>query len=128
MSITLDGIELPEDLWWEDETDWTPVAQSDTEFSVTGSLMIDTGVKQAGRPITLAGAEDASIVARSTILALMAKVAIPAHEMTLAIDARSFTVVFRHGDGNPVEAVPMYKKSPPADEDYYWLTIRLLEV
>lgn len=128
MSIILDGITLPEDLWWEDETGWTPVEQSDTEFSVTGALLLHTGVKQAGRPITLAGSEDASWLARSTVLALMALAAVPAKEMTLTLHDRTFTVIFNHGDGKPLEATPIYKKSPPDDEDYYWLIIRLMEV
>ncbi len=128
MSIELDGIILPEDLWWEDETDWTPVAQSDTDYSVTGALLVDTGVKQAGRPITLAGSEDASWVKRSTVLALMALAAIAGKEMTLTIHERTFQVMFFHGDGKPLEATPLYKKSPPDDEDYYFLTIRLMEV
>lgn len=128
MSIELDGIVLPDDLWWEDETDWTPVGQSDTEYSVTGALMVDCGVKQAGRPISLVGSEDASWLKRSTVLALQALAAIPAKEMTLTFHARTFTVIFNHADGKPLEAKPIYPKSPPDDEDYYWLIIRLKEV
>lgn len=128
MSILVDALIMPEDLWWEDETDWTPVSQSDDEFTVTGSLLVDTGVKQAGRPITLAGSEGASWVKRSLVLALMALAAIPGKKITLTIHERTFTVIFNHSDGKPLEATPIYKKSPPDDEDYYWLIIRFKEV
>lgn len=128
MSIILDTITLPPDLWWEDETDWSPVAQSDTEFSISGSLLVDTSLKLSGRPITLSGDESSSWVPRSTVLAVMALAAVPGKTFTLNLNGRLFTVMFFYGDGKPVEAVPVYKTSPPADGDTYQITIRLIEV
>ena len=128
MSITLDTVTLPSDLLWEDETDWTPVAQS-TEYTLAGALAIETGVMQAGRPITLVGGEDRAWASRTTVLALMALAAVPGETMTLTLnDARTFTVAFRHGDGQPVEARPIVPYNTPAAGDYYALTLRLMEV
>lgn len=126
--ITLDAITLPEDLHWEDETDWTPVEQSQ-EYSLAGSLVLDAGVKQAGRPITLVGGDDRAWTNRATVLALMAKAATPGAEMTLTLnDARTYTVMFRHGDGKPVDARPVVAFTGLSDADYYTLTLRLMEV
>ena len=126
--MILDTITLPVDLHWEDETDWTPVEQSQ-EYSLAGSLVLDAGTKQAGRPITLAGGDDRAWASRTTVLALMAKAALPGEEMTLTLnDDRTFTVMFRHGDGKPVDAKPVIPYNTPDAADYYTLTLRLMEV
>ena len=128
MSITLDNITLPTDLHWSDEFDWTPVEQS-TEYTLAGALAIETGVMQAGRPITLVGGEDRAWATRATVLLLQAAAALPGETMTLTLnDARIFTVAFRHGDGQPVEARPIVPYNTPAAGDYYAITLRLMEV
>ncbi len=52
--MILDTLTLPTDLIWIDEFDWTPVQQTQT-YSITGALIIESGVKKAGREITLSG-------------------------------------------------------------------------
>lgn len=118
--ITLDTITLPKDLWWEDETEWTPVEQT-VEYSTTGALLIDLGVKQAGRPITLTGEEDKAWTTRKTVLDLQALAAEPGREMTLVIAGRSFQVLFRQSDGRPIEAEPVFRTIPPGDDHKYIL-------
>lgn len=118
--ITLDTLTLPDDLWWEDETDWTPVAQT-VGYSTTGSLLIDLATKLAGRPITLVGDESTAWITRSTALALMTLAADPGKVMTLVIDLRSFQVMFSHENGKPIDTEPLVRISPPADDDYYIL-------
>ena len=126
--IALDSIILPEDLWWEDETDWTPVDQEEG-WSITGALMLDISTKLTGRPITLIGDESTAWVPRQTILDLIALAADPGREMTLTIHSLTFQVVFRHGDGKPVEADSLWRDTPPAgDDDYILKAIRLLTV
>ena len=126
-AITLGGVTLPGDLVWTDEFDWTPVEQS-TEYTLGGALVVETGVRLAGRPITLAGADDQGWVTRTTLLALYALAQTPSTGITLELaDAREFDVVFRHG-GPAIEARQVQRVSPPAAGDYYTVTIRLLEV
>ena len=128
MSITLGTIALPTDLHWSDEFDWSPVAQ-ETEYTLAGALAIETGVMQAGRPITLEGGEDRAWATRATVLLLQAAAALPGETMTLTLnDARTFTVAFRHGDGAPVEARPIVAYNTPAAGDWYAITLRLMEV
>lgn len=48
--LTLDG-----QYYWRDEHDWTPLAQSEPVYTLTGAMDIQQGTKKAGRPITLQG-------------------------------------------------------------------------
>jgi hypothetical protein len=126
MSITLDAITLPSDLIWTDEFDWTPVQQSEN-YSLTGALYLETGIKQAGRLITLTGGPDSAWIPRSTLAALYAKLAAAA-AMTLTLnDARSFSVVFRNGQ-QPIEARPIIDYSTPDSADWYSLSIKLMQI
>jgi len=115
--IALDAITLPDDLWWEDETDWTPVEQT-AEYSTTGALLIDVATKQAGQPITLVGDETTAWITRATALALGTLAANPGAAMTLVIHDRSFQVIYSHS-GKPVDLEPLVRICPPADTDYY---------
>lgn len=126
--ITLDELTLPDDLWWEDETDWTPVEQT-VEYSVAGALLIDLATKLAGRPITLVGDESTAWIARATALALQAKAAVPGKQMTLVIHDQTFTAMFRYDDKKPVDAAPVLRISPPEAGDYYILrAVKLMAV
>ncbi|MGZ4954139.1 MAG: hypothetical protein ACXV8Q_03415 [Methylobacter sp.] len=126
MSISLDTIALPDDLIWTDEFDWTPVQQTQ-QYSLTGALIIETGVKQAGRPITLVGGRDAAWVSRDTVNTLYAKLT-GTTPFTLTLnDGSTHSVVFRH-DGNPIDAKPIIDYNNPAADDYYSLTLRFLKV
>jgi hypothetical protein len=128
MTITLGTITLPEDLWWADETEWTPVEQ-DQGWSITGAVLLDVSTKLAGRPITLVGDDSTAWASRQTVLDLMAQAALPGQQLTLTFHDRSFQVVFRHSDGKPIEAEAVVRITPPAATDYYILTaLRLLAV
>jgi hypothetical protein len=120
-------ITLPVDTLWRDELDWSPVEQS-AEYMLAGSLDIQAGVKLAGRPITLGGEESASWMARGTILDLIAWAEIAGQELTLDYYGRSFTVLFRHQDAPAMEAKAVIEQVPPADEDWYWFTLKLMAV
>lgn len=97
--ITLDTISLPKDLEWVDEFNWDKVQQT-TVYGATGSLFIQEGVKQAGRPITLVGKEDMGWITRETAVLLLAKKNTASLEMSLVLsDNRTFNVMFRQADG-----------------------------
>ena len=51
-AIALGSVTLPGDLRWSDEFAGAQVQRS-AEYSVTGALIVQEAVKQAGRPITL---------------------------------------------------------------------------
>lgn len=125
--ITLGDVTLPPYLMWQDELSWSAVDQQE-EFSVTGALLLDIDVKQAGRPITLVGDKNRGWILRDTLLALFALVQSP-QELTLDYHGRIFQVRFRYGSGAPVAAEPLVMRIPPKSTDkYHSLTIKLMEV
>lgn len=122
---------LPDDLLWADEHAWSPAVAS-TSYLITGALLIQSALRQAGRPITLVGAPDMAWVTRTTVEQLRTWAAIPVgaslgrFALTFA-DGRTLTVAFRHGDA-PIEAEPVLGIPARADSDFYRLTLHLLEI
>ncbi len=134
-NITLDAIVLDGDLIWMDEFQWTPVERS-TDFSLTGSPILNEQVKLAGRPITLnskpesqselAGANSLIWMDRATVKALYTKASTSGLTMTLTLDdGRTFTVAFREDGFN---AKPVRHIAPHQDTDPYYLSIQLMTV
>lgn len=127
-NIVLDGLSLPGDLVYSDEYQWSVVERS-AEYSLTGALLVEESLKQAGRPITLEAKNEFRgpiWLSRSDVDALVAKAAIPGKTMTLTLaDSRSFTVMFRE---TGVKAEPVYHVAAHDDDDPYYLTLQLQTV
>jgi hypothetical protein len=123
---TLASVTLPVDMIWIDEFNWSPVQRAQ-EYSIGGALIIDVAERLAGRPITLKGEADAGWVHRTALLALYALAADPAvasRTLTLG-DGRVFTVAF---DDDPIEAEPVIDYSITGGDDWYVVTLKLIEV
>jgi hypothetical protein len=122
---------LPDDLLWTDEHVWSPVV-ANISYLLTGALLVQSGTRQAGRPITLVGAADMAWVTRAVVETLYGWAADPLavdsgrFELTLA-DARVFIVAFRFGD-TAIEAETVMGFPARSDGDYYRLTLRLMEI
>ena len=122
---TLATVTLPGDMIWVDEFNWSPVQRA-TEYSLAGALIVDIGERQAGRPITLKS-DTGGWMRRSALQALYALAADPdvsSRTLTLA-DGRVFTVAFAD---DPIEAEPVIDYSIPGTDDWYVVTLQLLEV
>lgn len=120
-------LQLSGQMAWTDEFDWQPVVQS-SSYSLDGALVVEAAAKQAGRPITLAGAEDRGWVTRADVQSLLAAAARPGLVMQLTLDdGRQFDVVFRHED-TPLQAEPVMFQVPLEAADAYVATIRFTEV
>lgn len=132
MSLTLTAgaitVQLSEDLFWSDEYSWAPVAQS-VQPSVTGALIVQQGVRQAGRPITLEPEDDFSAwLERSSLDQLRAWVGTPGLTLTLAgLRGQSRQVIFRQHDG-ALDARPVFHFSDVDAADSYRVTLRLMEI
>lgn len=129
--VTLEEILLPNDLLWVDEFRWTPVASS-SWYSLAGSLIIEQGVKLAGRPITLEPPDnEMAWVSRSVHEALRAAAAIPARRFKLVLeyptDSREFLVAFAPVDdpidGNPAKGFPCHEAG-----DWFRVSLQFIEV
>lgn len=133
MSISLsDGsttVQLPDDLYWADELAWSPVQQS-VGRSITGALIVQTGLRQAGRPITLQPfeGERSSWISRAVLLQLQAWVALPAPTLTLVLRGQARSVLWRHQDGEPIQAQPVLHLSDVQSDDVYVATLRFMEI
>lgn len=127
----LDEIVLPNGLLWVDEYTWSPI-ESASEWSLSGAMIIQSGKKLKGRPITLEGAdEQMGWVTRETVEILKAKAEITDRKFTLVLGSgqseRQFTVRFRHSD-NALEASPVYRWQPTDATAWFRVIIRLIEV
>ena len=86
-------LELPADMRWRDEFDWQALAQSQVQYSLGGSAIIQQGTMLAGRPVTLAG--EWIWLDRATLTTLAAWADVPELEMTLTTpDGRSYNTCF----------------------------------
>ncbi|MGQ9815176.1 MAG: hypothetical protein ACUVR3_08505 [Candidatus Roseilinea sp.] len=136
--ITLDAIRLPDGLRWEDELTWTPISQA-TEYSLTGALLIQEGVRQTGRPVTLVGGRSGhrsyAWMTRAEVIALRAALDVTGTRFTLTLhDGRRLPVTARHDGDGPlnVSPVPIVDDIGPADPKpgtlYVLNTLRLMLV
>ena len=122
-----DTLLLPDDLMWSDEFAWTP-AVSTMSYLLTGALLIETALRQKGRPITLTGPADMAWVTRAVVNRLYDWAAQPGQTFELKLSAgQVFTVGFRHHE-TAIEAEPVTGFSSRNDADYYRVTIRLVEL
>ena len=124
-------LSLPDDLLWSDEHSWSPVVSS-VSYLITGSLLVQSATRQAGRAITLVGAADMAWVRRSVVNVLRDWAALPLDavsgrfELTLQ-DSRVFTVAFRHADG-AIEAEPVTGFPARSDFEFYRITLKLMQI
>lgn len=127
-TLTFSGttIVLPQHLLWTNEFSWLPVSMAAPRYSVTGALLLESGLRQAGRPIELGG--ESGWVLRSTLLSLRDWAAVPGRQFALVVrDEPARTVRFDHAAG-AIVADPVVEFSDPAPSDFYRLVLRFIEV
>lgn len=122
----LHNVPLDGDMVWVDEFAWPTVFRS-TEYSLSGALIVDSGMRLAGRPITLAGSADGGWVTRATVDALRVLAsALPGQYVLTLADSRSFNVIFAPDE--PLVADQVVDLSDPAVDWWYIATVKLIEV
>jgi hypothetical protein len=135
-------IDLPKDLEWVDESTWSPIEQS-SEYSLTGAFLIQEGVKQKGRAITLVGKDDMAWVDRTFFDKILLMRNLVGAEMTLQFLEKtwngsawvyanprfSYNVSFDHTQGSAVEleCIKRWDNFEP-DQWFRVRTIKLMEV
>ena len=128
MAITLDAIDLPDDLVWGDEFGWSNVTQ-DVQKSLTGALIIQESVQTKGRIITIAGTQDSAWITKTTLDLILAKANVPDTIMTLLYHGESFNVMFsRSGNTSPVDAKSIIDYSNRDADCPYSVTLKFIEV
>ena len=128
LTVGTTTLDLPDDLYWSDELTWSPVLQT-VERTITGALVVQTAMRQSGRPITLQAIDgDSSWIARSALDQLHAWAAVAGQEMTLHLRGQARQVIFRHHDGEALQASPVVHQSDVQPDDWYTVTLRLMEI
>ena len=100
MSLKLGSTQLPlhDALIWTDEFGWSPVAMTPKTGS-TGALILHTGKRKAGRPITLNGVESKAWITRDECDPFYAWQAIPDAEFDLVLRGVTRKVRFDNSQG-----------------------------
>ena len=121
--VTLAGINLS-DAIWEDEFAYTPVDQN-VRYTLGGKPIIETAVRNSGRPITLR-CQWVSLAGLRQLELLRDQ---PNTVMDLVMpDGRSFVVAFRHSDNPPLDVAPIVERPSYNNYDYFNATIKLIMV
>lgn len=125
---TLGLVQIPRQLVWVDEFNWTSVEKT-IGYATEGALLIDVGTRLAGRPITLQGVDQHGWLRKSVLEEVRALAADGEAVYTFGhADGRTFQVTFAAED--PVTAVPVAGTRPelPSTDFPYVATLRLIEV
>jgi hypothetical protein len=122
--IQLGSLTLTDGLVWEDEYAYTGIVQ-DVKTTLGGVPVVYSAVVQGPRPITLRSAEDQGWQTLEQVTALMDMAKTKDGVFTLQLDARSFTVRFRHNDPPVVEARPLVPRTTAQSGDYFVVSIKL---
>ena len=118
-------VELDPDLFWSDEFAWTPMTRTVTR-GLDGSRIVQQGVAQYGRPITLGPIDESSAwMTRATLEQLQAW-SYSGVRLTLAMRGVSRVVAFRYTE-MPIEARPVVHYNDTDPGDYYLATLRFTE-
>lgn len=124
MAITLDELTLSDHYVWEDEFDWTPVAQS-ADRSVTGAYIVQESSLIAGRPISLKDAWEN----RTTVSELYGLASAVDTSYVLNFNGQIFTVKFVQG-GSAISAkmIDANKLSAPENTTLYSVQLKFVTV
>lgn len=129
MAVTLSlgalVLTLPEDLVWTDEFEWQAVQETHTR-SAAGALLVDRGLKLAGRPMTLAGGPEHAWISRSDAETLFGWSLMPGVDLELVFRSVAFDVMFDQTQ-RPLELVPLIDFPEYDTDDRYTVVMRLLQ-
>lgn len=107
-------IELPPDLAWSDEHAWSAVERSETR-GLTGAMILQVALRQAGRPITLVPPDNGGWWPRSSWTQIQTWLDVPEIVLTLTLRGVPYSVTWRAtgGDRPAAEATPLIHYSDP---------------
>ena len=126
--ITLDGLQLPDELIWIDEFEFNKVrAHEKITLSGMRTLFQDTLISYAGRPITLSSQN--SWIDKQDIQTIYSWAEELDKQMVLVLhDTRSFNVRFRYIDLPVFETELVLETAFHENETKYNITIKLEEL
>jgi len=126
--ITLDTIELPEEMIWQDEFEWAAV-KANTKRTIQGKHIVRESLvpDDAGRDITLTS--DNAWATRSEVEVLRSLTDELTREFILTMhDGRTFSCRFRHWDPPCFSADLILDHAFPDADTLYRITLKLAVV
>ena len=126
--ITLDSLNLPNELAWIDEFEWNE-AVGNVRYTLGRGLIRQVASTSGGRPITLSGEQ--AWAKRTDIETLKGWAGNPVKEMSLTLhDGRIFTVCFRLWEPPVVSVEPVVNglANPDGVSWYHLRTLKLATV
>lgn len=127
MYITLDEVQLDDQLQWVNEFEHDAVAQTQ-ERSITGALLVQHSVKLHGREIDLRS-NGGAWTPLSVVRQLEAMRDEPGRIMLLTLaDGRQFYVIFNRASGAPLTVEALEREAYPTPDSDYLINLRLITV
>lgn len=123
--ITLDSVELSDDLVWVDRYKQSPVAQS-AYRTLGGNLVVFSQALSEGRNITLEAQTNMGWLTEEQVAALLDLAKVPGAVYNLTIYNETYKVVFRHHEAPALEMQPIVDGAEPSG--WYTGTIKLTTV
>lgn len=121
-------IQLPAELFWEDEASYSAV-ESNLSVSLGGSSVIQSSERLASRPITLVGDQSTGWVTQAVVDQLFTLAQIKNTPMTFThADSRVFSVLFRHHEPPVINPEALLRPDVTDPGQYYAITIKLMVV
>lgn len=125
--ITLEGIELPEDLVWSDKYQWIPVTTVEATNSLSGALILTQKTRTSGRTITLTGTQTSAWIKKSVIDQLYVLASVIDNELTLDLHGTEYTVKFFDVGGDAISVTDLIESHPLPPEDWnYQIELRFV--
>ena len=121
MSITLDGINLP-DLVKEADLSWTGL-EAVVETSLAGAPIVWERTI-GGKPVNLVGGPDSAWITRATLISLRDRAGVARATYTLNYEGELTDVRFRSEDPPAIEATPV-KPSPETETGDFYNNVRI---
>lgn len=123
-----ESVVLSHDFLWTDEFAWSDLAQTAPERTLSGSQIIQQGVKKAGRPITLEPADSNMAWTRRDVVETLQRWAmLPETKFTLTLPQGTFSVIFDNSQTAVSAKLVIGFGSLNADDDFL-LTLKFLTV
>jgi hypothetical protein len=126
MPITLGNLTFTNKLYFDNEIEWTGIAES-AEMTLGGGIVIYGG-EVSGRPIDLIGEEIRGWIKYSELKMLREMASESEATYSLNYDGDTYTVRFRHEDSPVLEMTPIIRRVKYKNDDWFYGTIKLMEV
>ena len=124
---TSEEIQIPKGMMWIDEFNWSKAVNS-KEYSLNGSLIVESGVRSFGRPITLQGAEDTGWIKRATV-GILQQWAESLQEFEFTdISGNAHRVLFDNTSEEAISFEPVSGFTDGLNGEWYYGSIKMFEI